>query len=469
MPRATEPRSSPDIPTLGPVDHARVLTRVLLSPVVKGPIVRRPRVVGLAERIDLDSAGVAEMQRLRSRYGAGPVQLRIPGRRIALLLAPEDVHRVLNEGPEPFSPATLEKRGALNHFEPGSSLVSSAQQRLSRRPFNEQVLETDRPVHSHAEQMTDIITEEVGALLGHADFTGTLDWDGFAVMWGRMVRRIVLGESARDDEQVTDDLRRLRERGNLSYLMPQNHRLRKRFLDRLQEYVVRAEPGSLAAMVAQTPAPADAKPVQQMPQWLFAFDAEAWATFRALALLVSHPGAAEAARVEMAGTVPASPGAESTPGSEGRAEAGPARPCGPRGQPLLRAAVLESLRLWPTTPLILRDSTAGTRWRNGTLPAGAGLVIFAPFFHRDDQTVPEAHRFSPELWSGDRGDRDWPLVPFSGGPGMCPGRNVVLLTASLVLGELLRQREFTAAETLDTSQLPGTLSPFHLRFDIRRG
>lgn len=130
--------------------------------------------------------------------------------------------------------------------------------------------------------------------------------------------------------------------------------------------------------------------------------------------------------------------------------------------------MLESLRLWPTTPLILRDSTADTAWRNGTLPAGAGVVVFAPFFHRDDQTLPEAHRFSPELWSGDRDDRDWPLVPFSGGPGMCPGRNVVLLTASRVLGELVGQRRFTAEGPLDTGRLPGTLSPFHLRFTVRR-
>lgn len=460
MSPATEPRTSATIPTLGPVDHARVLGRVLLSPVVKGPIVRRPRAVDLAGRIDLDAAGVAEMQRLRSRYGAGPVQLRLPGRRMALLLDPEDVHRVLNEGPEPFSPASLEKRGALNHFEPGSSLVSTPQQRLTRRPLNERVLEADRPVHRHAEQMTAVIAEEVSALLGHADFTGTLDWDAFAVMWQRMVRRIVLGDSARGDDQVTDDLRRLRERGNFSYLVPQNRRRRERFLGRLQEYVDRAEPGSLTAMLAQTPAPADAEPIQQIPQWLFAFDAEAWATFRALALLASHPGAAQTARAEAEGEGPTS----ATPA--GDAPAADAKPCGPRDRPLARAAVLESLRLWPTTPLILRDTTEETAWRNGTLPAGAGVVVFAPFFHRDDRTLPEAHRFSPELWSGDRDDRDWPLVPFSGGPGMCPGRNVVLLTAGHVLGELLRQRNLTAEKPLDTGTLPGTLSPFHLRFTV---
>ncbi|NUL45753.1 cytochrome P450 [Cellulosimicrobium funkei] len=440
MSEATPTPPAAAVPTLGPVDQARVLTRVLLGPVVKGPIVRRPKAVGLAERIDADAAGVAEMQRLRSRHGAGPVQLRLPGRRIALLLDPADVHRVLNGSPEPFSPATLEKRGALNHFEPGNALVSSPQQRRSRRPFNEQVLETERPLHSHSEQMRAIIAEEVEALLGHADFTGTLDWDGFAVMWGRMVRRIVLGEGARNDEQVTDDLRRLREHGNLSYLMPQNRKLRDRFLGRLQEYVDRAEPGSLAEMVARTPAPADAEPVQQMPQWLFAFDAEAWATFRALSLAVAHPGAAEEARAEMSQAP---------------------------NLPYLRATVLESLRLWPTTPLILRDTTAETRWRNGVLPTGTALVIFAPFFHRDDVTLPEAHRFSPDLWTRDRDDSDWPLVPFSGGPGMCPGRNVVLLTSSLVLGELLNRRELTAGKPLDTNRLPGTLSPFSTTFTLR--
>ncbi|MDN6499972.1 MAG: hypothetical protein L0K44_09550, partial [Yaniella sp.] len=56
----------------------------------------------------------------------------------------------------------------------------------------------------------------------------------------------------------------------------------------------------------------------------------------------------------------------------------------------------------------------------------------------------------------------------SGGLGMCPGRNVVLLTASMVLGELFRNHDFTAentaAEPLDVEQLPGTLSPFSSRF-----
>src|SRR5699024_286832 len=109
-----------------------------------------------------------------------------------LLLGADDVHRVLEGTPAPFSPASLEKRGALNHFEPAGSLVSSAQHRRARRPLNDQALESSRPVHSHAEAMTDAIRREVAALLGHADFTGTLEWDAFATAWWRIVRQIVL-------------------------------------------------------------------------------------------------------------------------------------------------------------------------------------------------------------------------------------------------------------------------------------
>jgi hypothetical protein len=65
--------------------------------------------------------------------------------------------------------------------------------------------------------------------------------------------------------------------------------------------------------------------------------------------------------------------------------------------PYLRAALLESLRLWPTTPVILRQSTRETEWDGATLPKGANVIVFAPFFHRDDG-LPFAHRFAPELW-----------------------------------------------------------------------
>ncbi|QFG69378.1 cytochrome P450 [Ornithinimicrobium pratense] len=426
--------------TVSPTDLVRTLGTVMLPPVVKGPIVRRPRAVTLLERMDAERHALTQMQRLREKHGPDPVQINLAGRRLALVLDPDDVHRVLNESPEPFAPASLEKRGALGHFQPAGVLASSNEDRRQRRPFNEDVLATGTVVHPRVGlRMAQVAQEEMDVLLGHVDFAGELDWDSYARAWMRIVRRAVLGDSAREDEAVTDELLTLRRLGNLSYLAPRRPALRARFLERLRGYVDRAEPGSLAEVVAQTPAPPGTEPHQQIPQWLFAFDAATWASLRALALLTDHPGAADRVRAEL----------DRAP-----------------DLPFTRSAVLESLRLWPTTPLILREATRETSWRTGTLPEGASLVIFAPFFHRDDQRLPQAHTFDPDQWLQERTDEDWPLVPFSGGPAMCPGRNVVLLVASSALGHLIGSRAFGSTAGLEPGRLPSLLSPFRLRFPL---
>jgi cytochrome P450 len=195
------------------------------------------------------------------------------------------------------------------------------------------------------------------------------------------------------------------------------------------------------------PATPTTAPLDQVPQWLFAFDAAGIATFRALALLAAHPAQAERAR------------------EESRDRAGMER----YDLPYTRACVLESVRLWPTTPMVLRQSTEPTAWETGMMPAHTGIAISAPFFHRDDQRLPFAHRFSPELWLEDRSEDAWPLIPFSGGPAICPGRNLVLLLASAMLAMLLEGPAMHLAPPLRLDArrpLPGTLNHFSLRFAI---
>jgi hypothetical protein len=94
---------------------------------------RRPRVVAMAEYLDLDARAVRRTQKIRNRYGAAPLLLRIPMRSPALILHPADVHRVLAETPEPFATASIEKRAALGDFEPKGSLVSHGPERADRR------------------------------------------------------------------------------------------------------------------------------------------------------------------------------------------------------------------------------------------------------------------------------------------------------------------------------------------------
>ncbi len=426
-------------------DTLAFVFQVLLPPVAKGVLIRRPTAVAMAERFGLDARGIKRVQEFRSKYGTGPLLFRLPGRPQAIVLCPEDVRRVLDGTPEPFSPASGEKRAALAHFEPDVSLISRPPERIGRRRFNDEVLESGAAIHSLADAFLAAVEQEAERLLSHAG--GQLTWNVFGPGWQALARRIVLGSHARDDDTLTDDLARLRAAANWVFLHPGRKRLLDQFQARLEQHLARAEPDSLAGLAATIPSPRNSAPVSQVTHWLFAFDAAGIATFRALALLAAHPCFADRAR------------------EDARAGA-----CGRTNLPLLRATLLESLRLWPTTPMIFRETTQETMWDGGAMPENTSILIFVPFFHRDDEKLPYAHRFTPELWLENDAQRNWPLVPFSGGSGICPGRHIVTMLGSAMLSAILGVRtiELTPPAPLAAERpLPGTLNHAALRLTIR--
>lgn len=234
-------------------------------------------------------------------------------------------------------------------------LVSRGTLREDRRRFNEAVLDTGHPLHRNAQRIAHVVAEEAGGLCS-AGGSAVVDWPTVITAWWRAVRRIVLGDSAREDHLTTDLLTRLRNAGNWSGLHPRERSLRYQLRARLRSYVDRAEPGSLAHLVATTPASDETDPLDQIPQWLFAYDPAGAVTLRALALLAAHPEELARARDEI-----------DEPGS-------------PQELPRLRAAVLESVRLWPTTPLLVRETTTPTEWGAATAarrhrPHRAHLVL----------------------------------------------------------------------------------------------
>lgn len=92
------------LPQAGIRDTLAILLDIFIPTIAKGVIIRRPKVVGMAERLDLDRKAIRCMQHMRRRYGGGPLMLRLPFRSQAVILAPAHVHRVLDQSPDPFSP-----------------------------------------------------------------------------------------------------------------------------------------------------------------------------------------------------------------------------------------------------------------------------------------------------------------------------------------------------------------------------
>src|SRR3954451_1189739 len=190
--------------TLSARDTAGVMLDVMLPLFAQGVIVRRPRVVAVAERLDADRRAIRRSDALRDRSGPGPVLLRLPVRDVAVLLSPSDVHRVLVQEAELFVPANREKRAALSHFQPEGVLISEGGERAARRAFNEAVLETHQPVHSLGDELVPRAREEARDIMEAARQAAALSWDSFAAGWWRLVRRVVLGDGARDDDRPTE-------------------------------------------------------------------------------------------------------------------------------------------------------------------------------------------------------------------------------------------------------------------------
>ena len=416
------------LPTASIADTGRTLRDVLLPIVAQGAILRRPRLSALSERLGTDDRALRRVRKLRERYGEGPLLLRLPGRRLALILQPSDVWRVLDQTPEPFSAATSEKVGALRHFQPHAVLVTDPPVRTARRRLNEQVLDSDHPVHRHGARMVEVVTEELDSL------TATLGWTEFREVWSRVVRRIVLGDKARDDTELTRLLDSLRSKANWAEFRRRDTGDLERFQELIDHYVRTAAPGSLVSDLPKEPT-GGLDPAGQVPHWLFAFDAAGIALWRLFAVLAAHPAYADPI-VEEAHH--------------------------PEESPLLAnagAAVQESVRLWPTTLVVLREGRADTEWNGRIAPAGTEFAVVSSVFHRDDEALDFANRFEPRIWLDRRSDGNWPLIPFSAGPAVCPGRNVVLLTTSVATSHVVATYDLdldpTTRRKLDAT-MPGT-------------
>jgi cytochrome P450 len=434
-------------------DSLRVFQTVIVPTLAKGVIKRRPWIEAAAQHLGLDTDAVQLLQELRKKYGRGPLLLWLPFRSQVVLLDPKDVSQVLSETPIPFGSATKEKKSSLGHFEPNHILIADPERRAELRPVHEQALATNQRIHPLADRFTHVINSELQSLTND---TPILDYPTFSTTWFRIIRRLVLGDAARNDDTLTNALDAIRRRANWGFLLPADHTTLASVQTQLNHYISTREEGSLVSLLPTTPHATESLDLaSQITHWLFAFDAAGIAAFRALALLACPDHAAHQARA-------------SDEAATGQAA----------DRPFARTVFLESLRLWPTTPAILRELNTDSRLGSGVeLSKGTGVVVFTPLFHRDGEVLEFADRLEPGLWMKEgQGEREVDLaralVPFSAGPAMCPAHNLVPMVGGLALGAVVgRGRLELVQPAMEGGRLPGTLdhSEVKLRVEKRAG
>jgi cytochrome P450 len=425
----------------------------LLPSMLRGLAIPMPFWTEVATRFDTGRS-VATVERLTERYAGRPVMLKGIRGQTLLVLAPDDVRRVLESPVSVFAMNAAEKRRLLSPIAPDALNGSPPDLRAERRPFNEAVLDYGHEPHRFAERFLRVVQEEVAAMLADADF---IDYERSLAAFRRIARRCALGDAAADDTELSQEHARLRADadwlGLKVWARRRDERLRASMDERIQRYVAAAEPGTLVSLFASAPSEAETRPNGQVPFWLMALDAVRTAVFNALALLSTDPGVRERALAEV---------------RTADAAHGPGTVAALADLAFARACMLDSVRLWPAAAMLVRVTAADTEWYGETLPIGATVLIPVAAHHRA-RRLPHANRFAPDLWLDGTADADWQINVFSRGGAQCAGRNLALLLGTASLAELLRQREFDLLKPKLSPDrpLPFGINPLKVRFAVR--
>ncbi|MFI7699900.1 cytochrome P450 [Nonomuraea sp. NPDC049480] len=329
---------------------------------------------------------------LESRYGGRPVLVRGPRGPALLVLSKRDALRVLSEDREAYAPAVEERPLGL----PADVLRPS---------------------------FAEIAREEAGELTG-----GVVDYRRLDARWQRVARRCVYGDGAAGDEELTRLLAGVTRAGRRR-AGRRREILSGRYDTRVLDHLRRAEPGSLAGLIAQTSGKAGSRELMQAAFWLMGLGVTASGLMQTLALLATHPAQRKAARAD---------------------------------PDHLRACLREALRLWPPVPALSRVSAIRTEWYGTALPAGT-TVLVPLAAHQRSTRLPYANTFTPEIWLDGTALHEWWAMPG------CDGVHLTLAVGTAFLGGILRSaRPKPIGRVLSPHRpLPHALNVSRLRVTMR--
>lgn len=116
------------------------------------------------------------------------------------------------------------------------------------------------------------------------------------------------------------------------------------------------------------------------------------------------------------------------------------------GMQYLDRVIKESLRIFPPVPLIARKTTADIQLANGTIPTDSMLFIHIMKLHRNPKIWGEnALQFDPDRFLPENVAKRPPYsyIPFSGGARNCIGMKYAMVSAKVVLANILRRFKFS--------------------------
>ena len=126
------------------------------------------------------------------------------------------------------------------------------------------------------------------------------------------------------------------------------------------------------------------------------------------------------------------------------------------------------MRLWPTTPILVRETTKAVEIGGERIPKGTQVVISNLLGHRNPDRLDQADRFAPETWVHGDAASEPSFNHFSRGPQACPGATLAIGVGEETLGSLIdRFTPRTLSGFVDPAKpMPRMLDFFSIRIRL---
>jgi len=110
-----------------------------------------------------------------------------------------------------------------------------------------------------------------------------------------------------------------------------------------------------------------------------------------------------------------------------------------QNMPYLDMVIKECQRLYPSVPVIGRQTTEDVEINDKLMPKDTTLMIFVFAMGYNPKYFPDPYKFDPERFNSDREKTNpFEYVPFSAGPRNCIGQKFALLEMKSILSHLVR-------------------------------
>jgi cytochrome P450 len=359
------------LPKASLAESARFVRAGLLPSLARGLFAPRRSAMKMLTALNADKKAVDALRSIRQKHGGEGAQ--ILGGRIVTLWGRDAIREVLDHSADVYASDGGAKGKGMSHFQPDALTISRGEAWRDRRAFNESVLATSDRLHPLAERFLAVVADEVDRMR----VGSSLEWDSWESLFDHITLRVIFGDGARDDQELTQLLERLMGEANRLVGLSHSDDYYE-FYGRLERRLIDPEPGCLLSRFSEAPQTDVTRVVHQIPHWMFATrDTLGANTYRALGVIVSDPALERRVREELEGVDLGDAGAVD-------------------GLRLLEGYLHEVMRLWPTVPLLARETTRETTLAGQRLDEGTQVMILNTFNHRDRDHVPDADRAQPE-------------------------------------------------------------------------